>query len=132
MCKYNIQCKDRYLSSSGARFLGWGSVRFRIERIYQREFPSPWGWHVLWWYENTHVDNVCIRRVACPVFKCEANGSYIIFECATVLGGLYKVGLHIVSRDRKYTKLVDHLVTSLPCSVVFAWPILDAVFGREL
>jgi hypothetical protein len=51
---------------------------------------------------------------------------------AAVLGGLHKIGLHIVSGDRKYMKFVDHLVVSLLCSVVFAWPILDAEFGREL
>ena len=66
------------------------------------------------------------------MFQCETNGNYSIFECATVLGGLHKVGLHIVSGDRKYMKLVDHLVTGLFCSIVFAWPILNAVFEREL
>ena len=28
------------------------------------------------------VCNVCIRRVECPVFQCEANGNYGIFEGA--------------------------------------------------
>ena len=82
-----------------------------------------------------HVDdicNVCIRRVECPVFQCEANGNYGVFECATVLGGVHKVCLQIVSRDRKYTELVDHLIASVLCSVMFTWPILDAVFRREL
>ena len=42
--KYCIHVyKGRYLSSSGTRFLGWGSIRFRIERICQRKFPSLWG-----------------------------------------------------------------------------------------
>lgn len=49
------------------------------------------------------------------------------------MGGVHKPsGLHVVSRDRNYAKLVDHLVTSAPCSVVFAWPIFDAEFGRKV
>ena len=60
------------------------------------------------------------------------DGNNGVSEGATVLGGVYKVGLGVVGGDRNYTKLVDHLVTSVLCSVVFAWPIFDEVFGRKL
>ena len=48
------------------------------------------------------------------------------------MGGVHKLGLHVVSRDGNYAKLVDHLVTSALCSVVFTWPIFDEEFGRKL
>ena len=46
------------------------------------------------------------------------------------MGGVHKIGLHIVSRDGKYAKLINHLVTSFLCSIMFAGPIFDAIFGR--
>ena len=53
------------------------------------------------------------------MFQYEANGNYGVLECATVLGGVHKVGLHIVSRDRKYAELVDHLIMNALFNVVF-------------
>lgn len=51
--------------------------------------------------QSTHiiiddVCNICIKRVECPVFQCEVNGNYGIFEGVTVLGAVHKVGLHMI------------------------------------
>ena len=67
------------------------------------------------------VYNVYIRRVEYPVFKCEANGNYSVFECATVLGRVHKIGLHIVNDVRveigsmqysSITRVDDRILTS--------------------